>query len=240
MFFYWRLRIKIAKYTSKYHEGVAATVPSKTGLMIAIIDYNAGNITSVARALHSIGQEFVITDDTKMLDAASHVIFPGVGAAGEAMTYLKQKKLDVWLQACFQSGKPLMGICLGTQIVLASSEENSTGCIGLVPGSTKRFPDDLAADGRALKIPHMGWNSVTFKRKHPVFEGLDPEAEFYFVHSYYPSPSDEAAVLGTTDYGITFCSVLAVKNLVAMQFHPEKSGRPGLQILKNFCAWRGR
>lgn len=207
--------------------------------MIAIIDYNAGNITSVARALHNIGQDFVITDDTKTLDSASHVIFPGVGAAGEAMAYLRQKKLDAWLKACLLSGKPLMGICLGTQIILDNSEENKTNCIGLVAGSTKRFPEHLAAAGQALKIPHMGWNRVTFRRNHPVFADIDPAAEFYFVHSYYPSPSDEIAILGTTEYGITFCSVLAVKNLVAMQFHPEKSGRPGLQILKNFCAWRG-
>lgn len=207
--------------------------------MIAIIDYNAGNITSVARALHNIGQAYVITDDTKMLDSASHVIFPGVGAAGEAMAYLKQKGLDGWLQTCFRSGKPLMGICLGTQIILDHSEENDTDCIGLVAGSTKRFPENLQALGQMLKIPHMGWNHITFQRRHPVFEGLAPEAEFYFVHSYYPSPADSSAVLGTTEYGMTFCSVLAVKNLIAMQFHPEKSGRPGLQILKNFCAWRG-
>ena len=207
--------------------------------MIAIIDYNAGNITSVARALHSIGKEFVITDDTTLLDGASHVIFPGVGAAGEAMAYLRRKKLDVWLKSCFESGKPLLGICLGTQIILDSSEENDTRCIGLVAGLTRRFPDCLAAAGRALKIPHMGWNSVSLHREHPVFAGVDPTAEFYFVHSYYPSPSDGAAVLGTTEYGITFCSVLAIQNLVAMQFHPEKSGRPGLQILQNFCQWRG-
>src|SRR5512145_1120189 len=170
--------------------------------MIAIIDYNAGNITSVARALGSIGQEFVITDDTKMLDSASHVIFPGVGAAGDAMAYLKDKKLDVWLRSCFASGKPLMGICLGTQIILEYSEENDTRCIGLVSGSTKRFPDHLEDEGRPLKIPQMGWNSVSFKYAHPVFTDIPREAEFYFVHSYYPSPSDEAAILGTTQYGM--------------------------------------
>jgi len=207
--------------------------------MIAIIDYNAGNITSVSRALSSIRQEFVITDDTKKLEAASHVIFPGVGAAGEAMVYLRHKQLDGWLKICFQSGKPLLGICLGTQIILNDSEENDTKCIGLVAGSTKRFPENLQSAGQALKIPHMGWNSVAFRLKHPVFEGLAPEAAYYFIHSYYPAPADEAAVLGTTDYGMTFCSVRAGKNLVAMQFHPEKSGRPGLQILQNFCAWRG-
>lgn len=208
--------------------------------MIAIIEYNAGNITSVARALHSIGQDFVITDDTKMLNAASHAIFPGVGAAGEAMAYLKDKKLDVWLKQCFRSGKPILGICLGTQIILDASEENDAACIGLVGGTTRRFPESLTAAGRALKIPHMGWNSVAFRRPHPVFAGVPEEAEYYFVHSYYPSPENEAAVLGTTDYGMTFCSVLAVRNLIAMQFHPEKSGRPGLQILKNFCAWEGK
>lgn len=208
--------------------------------MIAIIDYNAGNITSVARALQNIGQDFVITDDTKRLDMASRVIFPGVGAAGEAMAYLREKKLDDWLKNYIKTGKPLLGICLGTQIILDYSEENDTKCIGLVPGSTKRFPDKLTSDGQLLKIPQMGWNSVKLRRSHPVFENVSPEAEFYFVHSYYPAPSDEAAVLGTTDYGIIFSSVLAKDNLVAMQFHPEKSGRPGLQILKNFCTWEGQ
>ena len=208
--------------------------------MIAIIDYNAGNITSVARALQNIGQDFVITDDTKKLDAASRVIFPGVGAAGEAMAYLREKKLDSWLKNYMKTGKPLLGICLGTQIILDYSEENDTKCIGLVAGSTKRFPDKLTSDGQLLKIPQMGWNSVKLRRSHPVFENVSSEAEFYFVHSYYPAPSDEAAVLGTTDYGIIFSSVLAKDNLVAMQFHPEKSGRPGLQILKNFCTWEGQ
>jgi len=207
--------------------------------MIAIIDYNAGNITSVSRALQNIGQDFVITRDTKKLDAASHVIFPGVGAAGEAMAYLREKKLDVWLKNYIKTGRPLLGICLGTQIILDYSEENETHCIGLIAGSTKRFPEKLTSKGELLKIPQMGWNSVKLRRDHPVFEGVWPKAEFYFVHSYYPAPSDETVVLGTTDYGISFCSVLAKDNLVAMQFHPEKSGRPGLQILKNFCTWRG-
>jgi glutamine amidotransferase len=207
--------------------------------MIAIIDYKAGNLTSVARALQNIGESFLITDDIKKLEAASHVIFPGVGAAGDAMANLRQKKLDSWLKDWINVGKPLMGICLGTQIILDSSEENDTNCIGLVAGLTKRFPDKLTSAGQALKIPHMGWNNVEFRRSHPVFRDISPAAEFYFVHSYYPAPSDESTVLGVTDYGIKFCSVLAVKNLVAMQFHPEKSGRPGLQILRNFCKWRG-
>jgi imidazole glycerol-phosphate synthase subunit HisH len=207
--------------------------------MIAIINYNAGNITSVARALQKIGQDFVITDDPQKLETASRVIFPGVGAAGEAMAYLREKRLDVWLKHYIKTGLPLLGICLGTQIILDYSEENDTSCIGLVAGSTKRFSDKLASGGLALKIPHMGWNRVTLRRSHPVFADVSPEAEFYFVHSYYPAPSDDAAVLGTTEYGMNFCSVLAKENLVATQFHPEKSGRPGLQILRNFCVWRG-
>jgi glutamine amidotransferase len=208
--------------------------------MIAIINYNAGNITSVARALENIGQKYVITDDEKKLAAATHVIFPGVGAAGEAMAYLREKKLDSALKNLFASGKPVMGICLGTQIILEYSEENDSACIGLIAGSTRRFPEKLSFGAQALKIPHMGWNSVNFRREHPVFAKIAKEAEFYFVHSYYPAPADEAVILGTTDYGIKFCSVLAKYNLIAMQFHPEKSGRPGLQILKNFCAWRGK
>ena len=216
-----------------------ARVRNEERIMIAIIDYKAGNLTSVARALQNIGESFLITDDIKKLQAASHIIFPGVGAAGDAMANLKQKKLDSWLKDWIDVGKPLMGICLGTQIVLDYSEENDTKCVGLVPGSTKRFPDHLTSAGQALKIPHMGWNNVEFRRSHPIFQDVSPEAEFYFVHSYYPAPSDESTVLGVTDYGIKFCSVLAVKNLVAMQFHPEKSGRPGLQILRNFCKWRG-
>ncbi|MEN6331914.1 MAG: imidazole glycerol phosphate synthase subunit HisH [Smithella sp.] len=207
--------------------------------MIAIIDYKAGNLTSVARALQNIGRDFLITDKKEELDRAGHVIFPGVGAAGEAMVYLRQKKLDVWLKDWVATGKPLMGICLGTQIIFDYSEENDTPCIGLVSGSTKRFPDGMQCEGRLLKIPHMGWNSVQFQREHPVFQNIPAEAEFYFVHSYYPAPARNSVVLGVTDYGIEFCSVLAENNLVAMQFHPEKSGRPGLQILQNFCNWGG-
>lgn len=206
--------------------------------MIAIIDYRAGNLTSVARALQNIGKNYQITDDIGLLKKATHVIFPGVGAAGEAMANLRAKKLDSWMKEWIKEGKPLLGICLGTQIIFDYSEENYTNCIGLIAGKTKRFPDNMADNGRTLKIPHMGWNSVKFRGKHPIFDNVSPEAEFYFVHSYYPAPDDDGAVLGVTEYGIPFCSVLAVNNLVAMQFHPEKSGRPGLQILSNFCNWR--
>jgi len=211
--------------------------PGDTG-MIAIIDYKAGNLTSVALALQSIGEAFVITDNIAILNTAERIIFPGVGAAGEAMANLRAKGLDEWLHNWIKQGKPLLGICLGTQIILTLSEENDTNCLGLIAGTTKRFPDNLTDDRGKLKIPHMGWNNVSLLRQHPVFADIPPAAEFYFVHSYYPAPADEAVILGWTDYGIGFCSVLAQNNLVAMQFHPEKSGRYGLQILRNFCKWR--
>jgi len=136
-------------------------------------------------------------------------------------------------------GKPVLGICLGTQVIFEYSEEDDTECLGIVPGSVRRFPPDLQADGKKLKIPHMGWNSVALRRDHPVFSGVPEGAEFYFVHSYYPAPSDEGWTTGWTEYGIRFSAAVARGNLVAVQFHPEKSGRPGLTILANFCRWGG-
>ena len=202
--------------------------------MIAIINYNAGNITSVARALHSIGQEYIITDDTKMLNSASHIIFPGVGAAGEAMAYLKQKGLDAWLKICFQSGKPLMGICLGTQIILDHSEENGTECIGLVAGSTKRFPEQLTSSGQVLKIPHMGWNSLQVKTPSPLFPPADAPRYVYFVHSYHAVPNDAAIITAVTDYGGPVTAAVGRGAVQAVQFHPEKSSTTGLAMLRAF------
>ncbi len=207
--------------------------------MIAVVDYGAGNLTSVARALEYIGKPCRVTDDPEMLNRASHVIFPGVGAAGDAMKNLRSRGLDRWLKGWFASGKPLLGICLGTQVIFDYSEENQTPCLGLIPGQVKRFPPDMQDEGRTLKIPHMGWNGVTFSRKHPVFNDLSKEAEFYFVHTYYPAPAEAGHVIGRTEYGMTFCAAVAVRNLAAVQFHPEKSGAPGLKILENFCAWDG-
>jgi len=133
-----------------------------------------------------------------------------------------------------------LGICLGAQIILEESEENQTTCLGLLAGTVKRFSIPLhSGDGRALKVPHMGWNEVALKRIHPVFKGVTPESEFYFVHSFYPAPTNTDTIIGTTDYGITFTSVLGRRNLIAVQFHPEKSGLPGLTVLKNFCSWDG-
>ena len=208
--------------------------------MIAIIDYKAGNLPSVQRALQSLGRESIITGDYSQVMKAERIIFPGVGAAGRAMADLKRLGLDRALVEAFHGGKPILGICLGTQIIMKWSEENDTECLGLIQGDVRRFQDDLVDDeGRRLKVPHMGWNGVTLKAEHPLFEGVDAGSEFYFVHAYYPVPDGPDRVLGETDYGIQFASVLSFKNLVAVQFHLEKSGRPGLKILSNFCRWSG-
>ena len=206
--------------------------------MIGIIDYKAGNLTSVARALQYLGEPWTVTADPRELSGCDRIIFPGVGAAGEAMANLRRLGMDAWLRTYIASGKPLLGICLGTQVIISHSEENDTPCLDLVPGRVRRFPGGLREGGRALKIPHMGWNRVEFSRPHPVFAGL-PAAEYYFVHSFYPDPADTAHILGRTEYGLRFCSALANRNLVAVQFHPEKSGAPGLRILANFCRWGG-
>ena len=209
--------------------------------MIGIVDYRAGNLTSVARALEHLHEPCEVTDRPEVLDRASHIIFPGVGAAAEAMANLRRSGLDAWLKKWVQEGRPILGICLGTQVILSESEEDgTTPGLGIIPGVVKKFPGTLQAEGQRLKIPHMGWNTVDFRGNHPVFTGLPQAAEFYFVHSYYPAPQDERLVVGWTDYGIRFCAALARDNLVAVQFHPEKSGRPGLRILANFCRWGGK
>jgi glutamine amidotransferase len=209
--------------------------------MIAIIDYKAGNLTSVKRALASIGRDSVVTASPSEVLAAERIIFPGVGAAGTAMFDLMRLKLDRALVEAYGRGTPVLGICLGTQVVMERSEENETRCLGLIRGEVLRFPQNLPdIDGHRLKVPHMGWNRVNLKRKHPVFEGIDPRSEFYFVHSFYPAPREGRNLLGETVYGIPFASVLTSSNLVAVQFHPEKSGRPGLRLLSNFCTWDGK
>ena len=208
--------------------------------MIVIIDYEAGNLTSVQRALDFLGQESIITKDDSRVAEAERIIFPGVGAAGRAMADLKQLNLDRALAKSYDRGIPILGICLGTQIIMEWSHENDTACLGLIKGKSLRFPENVKdEEGRKLKVPHMGWNRLELRAEHPVFAGMDHDSEFYFVHSYYPSPECPHNVLGETSYGIRFASVLLSNNLVAVQFHPEKSGRPGLKILENFCRWDG-
>jgi glutamine amidotransferase len=202
--------------------------------VIIIIDYHAGNLTSVVRSLKALEVEGTVTQDPAVVAQATRVIFPGVGAAGKAMATLRELGLDQALRQCFAGGIPILGICLGAQIILEASEENDATCLGLLPGSTRALPKV-----KNLKIPHMGWNRVRFLKPHPVFKNLPERAEYYFVHSYYPAPAQAAMVLGVTDHGLEFPSAIGWQNLVATQFHPEKSGRFGLQILENFLAWDG-
>jgi len=208
--------------------------------MIAVVDYKAGNLKSVERALRKLGVSCRVTQDKREILEADRIVFPGVGAAGAAMKDLSGTGVDNVLRESFRSGTPILGICLGAQVVLDWSEENRTPCLGLIPGKVMGFPGSLTSQaGGLLKIPHMGWNGITVKNPHPVLEGITPADEFFFVHSYYPAPEEEKRVVAVTEYGLTFPSVIGLRNLIAMQFHPEKSGRAGLRVLKNFCTWDG-
>jgi glutamine amidotransferase len=203
--------------------------------MIAIIDYKAGNLTSVKLGLEFLGVSCEITDDPARILAAERVIFPGVGAAGAAMANLRELGLIETIKTVVASGTPFLGICLGTQVIFEFSEEDGgTPCIGLVPGSVKRFtPSDPMC-----KIPQMGWNAVEIVWPHPLFEGIEDSSEFYFVHSYYPSASGASYVMGETEYGdARFASAVGRGNMFAVQFHPERSGRIGLRMLDNFSRW---
>lgn len=203
--------------------------------MIAIVDYKAGNLTSVKLAFETLKADAEITGDPKRILSAERVVFPGVGAAGAAMKNLRSFGLIDVIREVARKGTPFLGICLGAQIIFERSEENGgTECIGLVPGSAKLFKPASRLD----KVPQMGWNSVAGLRGHPVMDGIEDNSYFYFVHSYYPSPADKACVIGETDYaGVTFASAIALGNVVATQFHPEKSGRVGLKLLGNFIKW---
>ncbi len=195
--------------------------------MIAIVDYGAGNLRSVAKAVEKLGYSPEVTGDPQKVLNAKAVILPGVGASDSAMTALEERGLVEPLRAVIRDGVPFFGVCLGLQLLLESSEEGSIPCLSVVPGRVKRFPN-------SVKTPHMGWNEVNFERDHPVLEGVESGSYFYFVHSYYAAPEDQSLVLGTTDYASPFCSVIARDNLVATQFHPEKSGALGLRLYENF------
>ncbi len=205
--------------------------------MIAIIDYEAGNLTSVQLAFDALGRSARITREPGEILAAERVVFPGVGAAGAAMRTLQRLGLVEIIRAVAGRGTPFLGICLGTQIVFDFLEEDGgVAGIGLLSGRVPRFQPANPAD----KVPQMGWNAVTQRQPHPLWDGVAADSYFYFVHSYYPAPADPACVIGTTDYaGCTFASAVARGNVAATQFHPEKSGRVGLRLLDNFCTWRG-
>lgn len=201
-----------------------------------IVDYDAGNLRSVQRACSEVGLDAVISSDPRAVAHADRVIFPGVGQAASAMATLARTGLDAALRHAIDAGTPILGICLGLQISLEHSEEGDTPCLGLIPGQVRRF----ALDDPRLKVPHMGWNEVRVVAPHPVLAGIEPGDEFYFVHAYYPDPAGTDAVLAVSEYEREFCCALGVRNYVGVQFHTEKSGRVGLDLIARFGRWDGR
>ena len=202
---------------------------------IAIIDYEAGNLRSVQKALEECGASARITADAEDIAYADGVVFPGQGACDASMRSIRERGLFDVIRRSIDSGKPFLGVCLGLQLLLESSEEGDEPCLAILKGSTKRLPPERT-EKVGLKIPHMGWNSVSLSVQHPVFEGIPDESYFYFVHSYYADPDSKDIVAGITNYGIDFCSAVAWDNVAAVQFHPEKSGAMGLRIYRNFLA----
>jgi len=196
--------------------------------MIAIIDYGAGNLRSVVNAVGRLGYEAKVVNSPEGVVSARVVILPGVGAAADTMASLRKTGLDSAVKRFIAEGRPFLGVCIGMQVLFGGTEEGGwQECLGVIPGAVRKF-----APG--LKVPHMGWNQVKQKIAHPIFQGIPDEANFYFVHSYYVKPEDGSLVAGETEYGIPFCSVVAKDNLVATQFHPEKSGEVGLKVYENF------
>ena len=207
---------------------------------VAIIDYGMGNLHSVAKAVERVGDgvRVSVTHDTKELRAADRVILPGVGAIRDCMAALRQLELIPVIQELAKQ-KPLLGICLGMHALMERSDENDgIDCLGILPGRVRRFADDMQERGERLKVPHMGWNEVHHDA-HPLWRDIAQDSRFYFVHSYYVAPADNALVSGKTQYGIEFCSVIARDNIFAVQFHPEKSQPAGLTLLANFLRWNG-
>lgn len=200
--------------------------------MIAIVDYDMGNLRSVEKAFVKLGLEAKVTRSPKDILNASHIVLPGVGAFKDCMRNLDQYGLIDPLLKSIEAGKPFLGICLGLQLLFEESSEFGVHKgLGVLKGRVVRFP---SAGAEGLKVPHMGWNSINKKKESPLMKDI-PEGEyFYFVHSYYAAPEDAGAALTTTDYGLEFVSSIAKDNITACQFHPEKSQKAGLRVLKNF------
>ena len=196
--------------------------------MIAIIDYGAGNLRSVANAIRKLGYQPRITSEPRRVSNAAAVILPGVGAAADTMHSLEKLGITNAIRQLIQGKRPLFAVCVGLQILLTGTEEGGWhDCLGIIPGKVRRLPD-------GLKIPHIGWNQVKQRLTHSIFEDIPDEANFYFVHSFYADPEDISVVAGTTNYGVSMCSMLIKDNLIATQFHPEKSGEHGLKMYANF------
>lgn len=198
-------------------------------MKIGIVDYNAGNLTSVVSAISHIGADYIVSSDHSTLMKCDKLLFPGVGEAAWAMEQLRKRDLIDTLKSFQKKGDDILGICLGSQIILDYSMEGDTPCLGLVPGEAKLFSKDMG-----LKIPHIGWNTVEHSGRD-IFRGIPRDASFYFVHSYYVQPESASDVIGKSRYGIEFCSAVKHENITAFQFHPEKSGEIGLQLLRNFA-----
>jgi len=195
--------------------------------MIGVINYKAGNITSVCNALDSIGADHFVSNEILQLDKAKKIIIPGVGEAHSAMTSLRELGLIDWLQ---DVEVPFLGICLGMQVLFTRSDERDTTCLGIIDGTIRRFITNETTE--KLKIPHMGWNSVEMRNKSPLFADIPSGSYFYFVHSYYAPMVNET--IATTEYGTHLSSAVRKENFYGVQFHPEKSGNQGLQVLRNF------
>ncbi len=209
---------------------------------VAIIDYGMGNLRSVAKAVEHVasGAAVQVTSDASVVDGAQRVIFPGQGAMPDCMRELKARGLRDAVVNAAQS-KPFLGICIGLQMLFEISEEGNQAGLGLLGGKVVRFPDEAVSDsGERLKVPHMGWNEVDQVRPHSLWNGIAARSRFYFVHSYYPVPTDATLVAGCTTYASRFCCAVARGNLFAVQFHPEKSQAAGLRLLSNFLSWNGK
>ena len=194
---------------------------------IAVIDYQAGNLRSVQKALERFGARAAITSDPADVERADGVVFPGQGANDSSMRHLRAAGLVEPIEAYIRAGKPFLGVCLGLQLLLEGSDEGVEPGLGVLAGRVRRL-------GPGLKVPHMGWNSVDFRVDHPLLDGIPNGSHFYFVHSYYADPADKDVVAGYTSYGMDFCSAAAWRNVFAIQFHPEKSGDVGLRLYRNF------
>jgi imidazole glycerol-phosphate synthase subunit HisH len=204
-------------------------------MKIGVVDYRAGNLRSVETVLKHLGADFFISNRPEEILAADKLIFPGVGEAKATMDVLGETGLGDAIGEFFSSGRPMLGICIGCQIALDKSEERGAVCLGLVPGVVRRFPVNHADPAwKGLKVPQMGWNTVHFEKNHPVFAGIPNDSSFYFVHSYYPDPEEDNCRIATAEYGITFTCGIEKDNLIAFQFHPEKSGKNGLRLIENF------
>ncbi|MDR0737200.1 MAG: imidazole glycerol phosphate synthase subunit HisH [Zoogloeaceae bacterium] len=209
-------------------------------MTIAVIDYGMGNLRSVLQALCKVAPEADarVTSDPAEVAAAERVVFPGQGAMPDCMAELERRHLKpAVLQAAAE--KPFLGICIGLQMLFEKSEEGNAPGLGIFPGQTRRFPAQLLdARQEKLKVPHMGWNQVWRQGRHPLWAGIEDGARFYFVHSYCVFPSDAALSTGCCEYGLPFTCAVGRANIFAVQFHPEKSARDGLQLLKNFVSWQ--